>query len=129
MVKNLADQRRALNAGNDVQGRTNAAGAGCAGAATRSFPPQSGQFSISMANTRLRRVIQVMGASGLSLSTLPRDRCGTIDPESVVLENWGMVTFQFGECNDASYTWEAPAPYDTGGFELIRLPALKNIFC
>jgi len=51
------------------------------------------------------------------------------DPESVVLEDWGMVTFQFGECNDASYTWEAPAPYDTGGFELIRLPALKNIFC
>jgi hypothetical protein len=37
-------------------------------------PPHSGQVSISIANTRLRRCIQVMGALGLSLSNLPLRR-------------------------------------------------------
>ena len=38
-------------------------------AITRSLLPHSGQVSMSMANTRLRRRIQFMGAGGLSLST------------------------------------------------------------
>lgn len=47
-------------------------------AMARSLPPQSGQASMSMANTRLRRCAQLIGANGLSLSTLPHDRRGTI---------------------------------------------------
>jgi len=38
---------------------------------TRSVPPQSGQVSMWMANTRFRRCSHDKGASGLSLSTLP----------------------------------------------------------
>ncbi len=49
--------------------------------------------------------------------------------EDVIVEDWGNVTFQFGECDDASYTWEAPAPFHTGGYELSRLTALRNISC
>ena len=33
---------------------------------------------MSMAKTRLRRCIQLIGAVGLSLSTLRRERCGTM---------------------------------------------------
>lgn len=51
------------------------------------------------------------------------------DPESVVVEDWGSVTFEFGGCDDAFYGWDAPAPWYEGGFELIRLTALKNISC
>jgi hypothetical protein len=40
-------------------------------AITRSLPPQSGQVSISMENTRLSRCAQLIGASGLSLSKRP----------------------------------------------------------
>ena len=47
-------------------------------AITLSLPPQSGQVSISIANTRLSRCAQVIGASGLSCSTRPCGRRGTI---------------------------------------------------
>jgi hypothetical protein len=51
------------------------------------------------------------------------------DPDSVVLENWGEVSFQFGACDQASYHWEASPPFGSGGFELARLTTLKNIAC
>ena len=38
-------------------------------AMTRNFPAQSGQASMSMANSRLRHCIQLMGATGSSQST------------------------------------------------------------
>jgi hypothetical protein len=57
---------------------------------TRSFPPQSGQVSMSIANTRLSRCAQLMGASGLSLSTRPRGRRGT---------TWGRC-LKFGAATD-----------------------------
>ena len=47
-------------------------------AITLGLPPQSGQVSISIANTRLSRCAQVIGASGLSCSTRPCGRRGTI---------------------------------------------------
>jgi len=51
------------------------------------------------------------------------------DPASVSLEDWGDVSLQLGDCNHASYTWNAPAPYGAGGFDLVRLTSLKNVVC
>ena len=47
-------------------------------AMTRSWLPHWGQVSMSIANTRLRRYIQLMGATGLSRFTAPSGRRGTI---------------------------------------------------
>ena len=49
---------RIFDAGNDVQGRTNAAGAGIARAAIFMVPPQTLQVSMSMLKTRLSRCAQ-----------------------------------------------------------------------
>lgn len=53
------------------------------------------------------------------------------DPTNVVLQDWGSLTFQFemDGCNDGSYTWFAPAPYDSGAFSLSRLTHLKSTEC
>jgi hypothetical protein len=51
------------------------------------------------------------------------------DPDSVVLDSWGEVSFEFRDCDQASYRWEAPPPFGSGGFDLARLTALKNISC
>lgn len=51
------------------------------------------------------------------------------DPENVQLEDWGEVSFQFGNCEEASYEWAAPEPYDSGGFSMGRLTMLKNAIC
>ena len=47
-------------------------------AITLSLPLHSGQVSMSMAKTRLSRCIQLMGAKGLSPSTVSCVRCGTM---------------------------------------------------
>jgi hypothetical protein len=52
-----------------------------------------------------------------------------LDPQSVVLEEWGEVTIRFDGCKDASFAWVAPYPYDAGSYELIRLTTLKNTSC
>jgi len=51
------------------------------------------------------------------------------DPDSVVLESWGEVNFEFSACSQAFYDWEAPPPYGSGGYELRRLTLLKNLSC
>ncbi len=60
MVQYLPDDRWIFNAGNDVHGRTNAVGAGCAGTATLAALPQIRQVFTSMLNTRLSRCAQVI---------------------------------------------------------------------
>lgn len=70
-----------------------------------------------------------------SLEHVPMERAvggrfgDAFDAESVVLESWGEVSFQFDTCDQASYRWEAPPPFGSGGFELARLTALRNIAC
>lgn len=49
--------------------------------------------------------------------------------EDVVLEDWGVVNFEFGGCTDGAYTWAAPPPYDSGAHGLGRLTTLKNAGC
>jgi len=51
------------------------------------------------------------------------------DPASVVLDNWGEVSLQFISCDEASYSWEAPPPYGSGGYELMALTRLKGLSC
>ncbi|HSS64394.1 MAG TPA: hypothetical protein VLS27_08160, partial [Gammaproteobacteria bacterium] len=51
------------------------------------------------------------------------------DPELVELQDWGQVGFEFDECDNAAYTWLAPAPYSNGGYNISRLTALKNTDC
>ncbi|HKJ16650.1 MAG TPA: hypothetical protein VJ984_04815 [Xanthomonadales bacterium] len=51
------------------------------------------------------------------------------DPESVQLSDWGEVSIEFGECDEASYSWSAPEPYDAGAYNLTRLTTLKNADC
>jgi len=51
------------------------------------------------------------------------------DPEKVTLENWGDLSFLFGACDEASYSWEAPPPFGSGGDQLTRLTELKSLSC
>ena len=51
------------------------------------------------------------------------------DPDSIELEDWGVVNLRFDECDIAAYDWQAGAPYHAGGFDLLRLTALKNTSC
>ena len=51
------------------------------------------------------------------------------DPESVQLTDWGEVNIEFGECDNASYSWSAAQPFDSGAYDLARLTTLKNADC
>ena len=85
MRQNFPDQGRLLTAGDDPQRAPARAGrhTGKASCEQARKPPcqlsrRSGHVSMSMANTRFRRWAQDIGASGLSLSTRPLGRWGTI---------------------------------------------------
>jgi hypothetical protein len=84
MAKNLRNQRRILDARDDpelaaARADRHTPGSSCA---TRKpspvFSRRSGQVSMSMAKTRLRRCIQFIGALGLSLSIRVVVRRGTM---------------------------------------------------
>lgn len=51
------------------------------------------------------------------------------EPESILLEDWGNLTIQFDECEDASYSWMAPEPYNSGAYNLSRLTTLRKAGC
>jgi len=76
MIENFFDHRRIFDARDAVRGCTNAAHAGCAGAATFMGPPQCSQVSMSTFNTRSKRwahVIQTCGAGAdSSVVSVPR---------------------------------------------------------
>ena len=79
MIEDCLDHHRSVDAPNAVQGCTNAARAGCAGAATLTAPPQCVQVSMSILNTRFSRcahVIETWRAGGGSpvTSVLRRPR-------------------------------------------------------
>jgi len=48
MTAHCPDDHGILNAGNDVHGRTNAVGAGCAGTATLAAAPQTRVFHVNV---------------------------------------------------------------------------------
>jgi hypothetical protein len=51
------------------------------------------------------------------------------DPAAIRLEDWGEVNLQFGECDDASYSWNSSETYGAGAYNLTRLTTLKNADC
>jgi hypothetical protein len=70
MAQSLADERGILNAGNDVQGRMNAMGAGCTGTATLAAAPAGFHVNLAsgrllLVNTRLSRCARVFAMDGM----------------------------------------------------------------
>ena len=74
-------------------------------AMTRSLPPHLGQVSMSMAKTRFRRRIQVMGARGLSGFSWRGLRFGTTDSRCLQFganTPWNRVMFNRGRGTNAA---------------------------
>ena len=71
-------------------------------AITRSLPPHLGQVSMSIANTRFRRCIQVMGARGLSSFGRSGSRLGTMCSEAEGQYSWWR---QFGGARENNVGW------------------------
>ena len=74
-------------------------------AMTRSLPPHLGQVSMSMAKTRFRRRIQVMGARGLSGFSWRGWRFGTTDSRCLQFganTPWNRVRFNRGRGTNAA---------------------------
>lgn len=74
-----------------------------------------------------------LDGAGLATLTMQRASGGNFgdrfDPASVMLEDWGDVTLQMGECDDAVYSWSAPAPFNAGSHDLTRLTTLRRAGC
>ena len=51
------------------------------------------------------------------------------NPATILLQDWGQVSLQMGECNAAAYTWSAPEPFGAGAYELSRLTMLRRAGC
>jgi hypothetical protein len=51
------------------------------------------------------------------------------DPAQITLEQWGELSLDLDACDLGAYAWTADAPYDSGGFELLRLTSLAGLEC
>ena len=95
-------------------------------AMTRSLPPHLGQVSMSMEKTRFSRRIQLIGAVGWSLSTLPRGRCGTMRARCLQLganTPWKRVRLRRG----LRLVWQLPTVSFLG--DVLHNPLYGGALC